>query len=369
MVSAGEFVAALRGADVGLCTGVPDSLLAPLCAWFQDHMSAEEHVIAANEGGAVALATGHYLGSGKVPLVYLQNSGLGNAVNPLLSLAHPDVYGVPMLLVVGWRGQPGARDAPQHLPQGRATQALLNALEIHHEIVDSSDIHGQIARLVRRSTRERGPVALLVPKGVFEASDSALSSPLPGLSREAAVGAVVHALGPRDVVVATTGKAARELHALRLRQGRPGRDFLVVGSMGHASQIALGLAMSRPDRRICCLDGDGALIMHMGALAIIGAKNPHNLLHVVLDNGVHDSVGGQPTASGTLDVCGLALASGYRRAVSVSGGTAVHDAVVDLVNGPCLLHVRVRAGARADLGRPSGAPSGQLDSFVRWLAQ
>jgi phosphonopyruvate decarboxylase len=366
---------ALTASGLTFWTGVPDSLLKPLCAYVADHVPGDRHVIAANEGGAVAIAAGHYLGTGIPAAVYLQNSGLGNAMNPLVSLTDPAVYGIPMVVVIGWRGEPGRHDEPQHLKQGEATIPMLDAIGMPHAVAPSDDANfARVAdEVFRRATSESRPVAIVVPKGTFTdyAPAPAATPDLP-LSREEAVTLVAEAIQPNAAIVATTGKTSRELYEHRTRDGHSTeRDFLMVGSMGHASQIALGLALTDPARPVWVLDGDGAVIMHMGSLSVIGQHAPQNLKHVVLNNHVHDSVGGQPTPSERTDFARISLAAGYRHAETASDEAGLVDAVerIATISGPALLQVLVRPGARADLGRPDTSPGQNKDALMRWLAK
>lgn len=352
----------ILGQGVRFFAGVPDSLLADYCAYVTDHVAGDSHVITANEGNAIALAAGHFLGTGNPALVYMQNSGLGNAVNPLLSLADEEVYGIPMLLMVGWRGEPGVKDEPQHVKQGRVMTGMLDAMEIPWFELHAGT--GDPAAVIARACavmRERGaPVALLVRKGTFARyklkKDVHTDFPL---DREGAVKAIVDLLGDRDVVIATTGKTSRELYEYRAARGDGhGNDFLTVGAMGHTGSIAMGVARAQPERRVLCLDGDGSVLMHMGALAIIGQSGLDNLVHVVVNNGAHDSVGGQPTAGFAIDLVAIAKACGYRDAASVSAPTEIGPSLERLAGGggPALLEIRVNKGARADLGRPKSTP-------------
>ena len=364
---------ALTGSGIEFFTGVPDSLLKDFIAYLSDHADPEQHVTAANEGGAVALATGHHLATGGIAAVYLQNSGLGNTVNPLTSLADPEVYGIPVLLIVGWRGRPGVHDEPQHRKQGAITLAQLDVLGIPTVVLDEGveDVQGAIRGLVQEALSGSRPVALVVPPGrLAPYKRAAAAVPRFGQRREAAIEAVLATLGPRDVVVCTTGMASREVFEYRERAGDGhGRDFLTVGGMGHASQIALGLALAQPDRTVVCLDGDGAAIMHLGALAVIGTRGPANLRHVVVNNGAHDSVGGQPTAGLEVDLVAIAAACGYRATRRVESLAEIADAVAALAAtpGPTLLEVRVDLGARADLGRPTATPAENKAELMAFL--
>ena len=363
----------LRAEGVRYFTGVPDSLLKDFCAWVTDHSADDEHVITANEGNAVALAMGHYLGTGEPALVYLQNSGIGNTVNPLLSLADPEVYGIPMLMMLGWRGEPGVKDEPQHVKQGRVMTDLLDAMEIPWYVLDADTPDS--AAVIRKACtrmREKGmPVALLVRKGAFEKYklQKEVKTDYP-MDREAAVKCVVDLLGSDDAVISTTGKTSRELYEYRDERGEGhGNDFLTVGGMGHTASIAMGVARGQPDRRVICLDGDGSVIMHMGALAIVGQSGLANLIHVVINNGAHDSVGGQPTAGFDVDFPAIARACGYAEALCVDQPEDFRDAFERLAqaDGPTLLEIRTNKGARDDLGRPKTTPAENRDALMKVL--
>ncbi|MFP4197910.1 MAG: phosphonopyruvate decarboxylase [Methanomassiliicoccales archaeon] len=360
----------LSGHGIDFFTGVPDSLLKDLCAYITDNAAPGRHVIAANEGNAIAMGTGWYLGTGRPALVYMQNSGIGNAVNPLTSLADREVYGIPMLLLIGWRGEPGRRDEPQHMKKGRITPDVLEALEIPwYSLGGDSDYREIVGEALEAMERGPGPVAILVRKGAFEKYE--LRDEIEEfieMDREEAIRRVVSALGPEDIIVSTTGKTSRELYELREERGEGhGRDFLTVGSMGHASSIAAGLARSRPEREVICLDGDGSTLMHMGSMAIIGNGGLDNLLHVVINNASHDSVGGQPTVGFQVDFPTIAKACGYREALRVEGDE-IEGAVSRLRGaGPAFLEIRVRKGAREDLGRPRSSPSEIKRELMRGL--
>ena len=299
MISPRYFVESLKSVQMDFFAGVPDSLLKNICAYITDHSSADHNIIAANEGAAVGLAAGYYLSTGKTPVVYMQNSGLGNIVNPLMSLTDKEVYNIPMLLLIGWRGEPGVKDEPQHVKQGKVTLSLLDAMGIRYTVLSQIEaemlLQINAAKSYMDETKES--FAFVIQKGTF--SDYNLNNQGSNefsLDRETAIQTVASSLEPDSVIVSTTGMISRELFEYResVNQGHE-RDFLTVGSMGHASQIALGIALRQADRKVYCFDGDGAVLMHMGSLAVIGSLHPANYVHVVFNNGAHDSVGGQPT--------------------------------------------------------------------------
>ena len=355
--------------------GVPDSLLKDICAFLLDQIPEDKHVIAANEGNAVALAAGYHLATGKPGLVYMQNSGLGNAVNPLTSLVDPDVYGIPLLLLIGWRGEPGLKDEPQHVKQGKITLSLLDSLEIPYAILpDKAEDLGEILdKACRHMTDARMPYALVVRKNTFEKYSTRFTRPDPfGLTREEALKCVIDNLRPGSVVVSTTGKLSRELFEFREHRSEGHeKDFLTVGSMGHASQIALAIAMNRPGRSVFCLDGDGAAIMHMGAMAIIGSRKPDNYRHIIFNNGSHESVGGQPTVALDIILPRIAEACGYARAEEArTKERIIHfmDTAQD-EPGPSLLEIKVRRGARKDLGRPTVSPQDNKTAFMEYVGK
>jgi phosphonopyruvate decarboxylase len=371
MIQPEHFVNWLEAAGVGFFAGVPDSLLADLCAYIEDRASS--HVIAANEGAAVALAMGHHLATGGVGCVYLQNSGLGNCVNPLTSLVDPQVYGVPMLLVVGWRGEPGKSDEPQHVQMGAVTLAVLDAMGVPATVLpaDEEEAQAAVRRALDDAKERRGAHAIVVKKGTFSAYRKAPTSDRYTLTREEAIAAVVAALPPDAVVVSTTGKPSRELYEIRVQRGEANDDLLTVGGMGHASQIALGVALAEPHRPVFCLDGDGAALMHMGSMAIIGTRASEQFRHVVLNNAAHESVGGQPTVAFDVDLCGVARACGYRAVARVESGEELSKKIADLLAapGPAFLEIRVRCGSRKDLGRPTQSPAATKEAFMARLGR
>lgn len=372
MIQPQAFIEKLRQGGVDFFAGVPDSLLKNLCAYITDNVSREKNIIAANEGNAVGLAAGYHLATGKVGCVYMQNSGEGNIVNPLLSLVDEDVYHIPMLLIIGWRGEPGVHDEPQHVKQGKVTLSLLETMGVPYAVLDEN-WEQQVQQALTQIRETNGVYALIVRKGTFE--DYVLQkqtvSSLP-MSREEAIKIVVDKLREDDIVVSTTGMISRELFEYReAKQQGHGADFLTVGSMGHASQIALGIALQKPNRRVIVFDGDGALLMHMGGMAIIGDYCPKNLVHIVFNNGAHDSVGGQPTVGQKIDIEAIAKAVGYTDVVSVDNQSALMCAMnhvnCAVIEGISLINVNVRKGNRKDLGRPTTTPIQNREAFMQNL--
>ncbi|MDR2367240.1 MAG: phosphonopyruvate decarboxylase [Deltaproteobacteria bacterium] len=360
-----------ESAGVSLFTGVPDSLLGPFCDCLRAEDAPVSHLTAPNEGSAVAIACGHHLATDRLACVYMQNSGIGNAVNPILSLAHPDVYGIPLLLVVGWRGAPGQKDEPQHAAQGRLTVRLLESLELTvHAFGPQTTLDELKAWLAdsRKLFAQGRSVALVVEKGAIEPSGPSAPHNPYELPREEAIGTVLEAAAPDDLFVSTTGKISRELFELRKARGEENRDFLTVGSMGHSSMIALAVALRTP-RRVWCLDGDGAFLMHMGGAALIGRLGPKNLVHVALDNAAHDSVGGMPTAAPGADIAAIATASGYGRAFSVTDreGLAKALSLALASDGPTMIAAKVALGSRPDLGRPTLTPRQNKENFMKLI--
>lgn len=351
MVNVEQFVAALSASGVDFFTGVPDSLLKNFCAYVTDHCD-ENHVIAANEGGAVGLASGHYLATGKPALVYMQNSGQGNAVNPLASLADLDVYSIPMILLVGWRGMPGVHDEPQHVKQGKITISLFETMGIPTTVIPEEGWEDVVSAAVEQAIAEKRPVALVVKKGLFgDYSLQNKKADIAEVKRETAIENLLNELPKDSVIVSTTGMISRELYETRVRRGEGHEhDFLTVGSMGHAIMIALGIAQAQPNRKVVCLDGDGASIMQMGNMAIAGQSAAANLTHIVLNNAAHDSVGGQPTVGGAIDLPAIAAAVGYNQP-----------------GHPIFRQVLVAKGARKDLGRPKEPPQENKVLFMKSL--
>ncbi|KAL8572766.1 hypothetical protein ACOMHN_030348 [Nucella lapillus] len=331
------FYQAVRDSGVEFFCGVPDSLLKDFCAYVTQTVPDQDHFITANEGNAVAMCTGYHLATGKTGLVYLQNSGLGNLVNPLMSLADPAVSSIPILLLIGWRGEPGVKDEPQHMTQGRITESMLQTMEIPSHVLpqDEGEMRKVLEKAKHHFKEKKAPFALLVKTKTFSPCSLPPDTPQYPLRREEAMVKVVNCMSDEAAIVSSTGMLSRELfeHRVQSQTGHH-REFLTVGAMGHASCIALTIALNKPNKQVFALDGDGAVLMHMGSMATIGQRGPANFHHVVFNNGAHDSVGGQPTEAASYDnfsITDIALACGYRdqrpcslASITIAAGRSTH---------------------------------------------
>ncbi|MEP1385368.1 MAG: phosphonopyruvate decarboxylase [Paraglaciecola sp.] len=373
MIAAADFCAVLEKVGINFYCGVPDSLLKNLCAFIDHNYSAEQHIIAANEGNAIALAMGRYMGSGSPAVVYMQNSGLGNAVNPLTSLADPLVYSIPMVVVIGWRGEPGVKDEPQHVKQGQITEQQLQVMDIPYITLSAdTEIATAVLPLLKTMQEKNRPVAILVKKDVFcDFKNEDPVKPTSQLKREQALAVLLDTFEPQDVVVSTTGKTSREVFELRKSLNQAAADFLTVGGMGHTSSIAMGVALGAPHKRVIAIDGDGSMLMHMGALPIIGCHGISNLIHVVLNNECHESVGGQPTVAGQVNIKSIALASGYTHYFAADNEQdIIHQwSKLESLTGPLLFEIKIAKGARKDLGRPTSSPIENKKAFMCHVRQ
>lgn len=353
--------------------GVPDSLLKPLCDWLiTEYGISKKHIVAANEGNALALAAGYHLATGKIPVVYMQNSGIGNIINPLASLMNDKVYAIPCVFIVGWRGEPGVHDEPQHIYQGEVTVKLLEDMDVRTFIIGKETSEDEVLRQLEdwKPLLSVGKqVAFVVKNGALEFDGKAKYSNDSVMLREEIIRRITARSGS-DPIISTTGKASRELFEIREANGDGhGCDFLTVGSMGHSSSIALEIALQKPEQKIWCIDGDGALLMHMGAMALIGSNKPKNLVHVVINNGAHETVGGMPTVASGIDVTAIARACGYPNAVSVADYDSL-DRELEVAKYRCelsLIEVKCSIGSRADLGRPTTTAIENKIEFMKHL--
>lgn len=361
MIESEFFCSELAKLGTHFFAGVPDSLLKNFCAYITDNITSDNHIIACNEGSAVGLAVGRHLATGEVPLIYMQNSGLGNTVNPILSLADGEVYSVPLIMLIGWRGLPYKHDEPQHVKQGKVTLSLLDAMGIPYVIMaeDNEELKAQLDYCQKTIKRTSAPFAFVVKKDTF--APYTLKSKTTSdatLLREDAIKTILED-NPQSIFVSTTGMISRELFEQREQHSMDhSHDFLTVGGMGHASSIAFEIASSKKNTRVICLDGDGASLMHLGSYTTIGTRPCANLTHIVLNNGAHDSVGGQPTVAQKVDLCQIAKASGYPIVKKVATDEELKKALEEAKKSAQLsfIEVLVKKGARANLGRPTTTP-------------
>ena len=355
-------------------TGVPDSQLKALCNYLMATygIDPKHHVIAANEGNCTALAAGYHLATGKVPVVYMQNSGEGNIINPVASLLNDKVYGIPVIFVIGWRGEPGIHDEPQHIYQGEVTLKLLEDMDIASFVIGKETTEEELSQKMTefRSLLKKGKdVAFVIRKGALTDAPKVEYRNSNSMLREEIIQHIVKVSGD-DPIVSTTGKASRELFETRVANGQSHKyDFLTVGSMGHSSSIALGIAINKPEQKIWCIDGDGAVLMHMGAMAVIGSNKPKNLVHIVINNGAHETVGGMPTVAANIDIVGIANACGYQNTVSVDSFDLLDKALEEAKsrNKLSLIEVKCSIGARDDLGRPTTTAMENKQNFMEFL--
>ena len=355
-------------------TGVPDSQLKSLCDYLISKYGTDphHHIVAANEGNAVALAAGYHLATKKYPVVYMQNSGEGNAVNPMASLMDEHVYGIPAIYVIGWRGEPGIHDEPQHVYQGMITCKLLDLMNIVYFVIDKNTTDAEISEKMsefKTILKTGKSVAFVIKKGALTNDTKVSYSNNYEASRESIIETIIKYTG-EDPIVSTTGKASRELFELRekFKQGHQ-HDFLTVGSMGHSSSIALGIAINKPEKRVWCIDGDGALLMHMGALTCIGNYEPENIVHIVINNEAHETVGGMPTNTKKLHLLDIARACGYNKCYQANNLDALNNILKEVISNKKLTFIEVKAsmGARADLGRPTTTAKENKENFMNAL--
>ncbi|WP_238918465.1 phosphonopyruvate decarboxylase [Clostridium sp. YIM B02555] len=375
MIDVNEFYNELLENEMDFFAGVPDSLLKSFCAYIKDNISNEKNIIAANEGNAVALASGYYLATRKIGVVYMQNSGLGNALNPLASLADELVYSIPMLLIIGWRGEPNKKDEPQHKKQGLITTQILDILGIQYKVLDEFTSNNKMKSELKKAhiymKEKNEPYALVVKKNTFVEYELKNKNAYNfEMTREEAIETLVNEINDNSVIISTTGMASRELFEIREKKSHDhNKDFLTVGSMGHASQIGLAIALNKKDKVVYCVDGDGALLMHLGGLAIIGNQKPNNFRHILINNGAHDSVGGQETVGFDVDISKIAEACGFENCYSCDSKLKLEELLEKAkdLEGPLFIEIKVKKGARKDLGRPTTTPIENKNAFMKFL--
>lgn len=364
MIDTQAFYDYLKEKNFDFFAGVPDSLLKNLCACIKHNTDKRNNIIAANEGNAIALAAGYHISSHKYGVVYMQNSGIGNTVNPLLSLADEEVYSIPMLLIVGWRGEPGVKDEPQHVKQGKVTLDLFKAMDIETVILDKN-FKKQITYCANYIKKHQKPIALIVKKGMF--SEYKVDKPKNpySLLREQALKVVLDNINKEDFIVSTTGKTSREIFEIReARKEKHNHDFLTVGSMGHTSSIALGMSLAT-DKNIYCIDGDGSFIMHMGAFAVAPTVAKSNFKYILINNGAHESVGGQPTVSFNINIKELLLSVGFKNVQEAKTEDEIKEAMSNMDTSLSALIIYTKCGSREDLGRPTISPVENKKSMMK----
>ncbi len=357
-------------------TGVPDSQLKQLCNYLINTYKTDEkhHIIAANEGNACAIGAGYYLATGEIPVIYMQNSGEGNIINPLASLLNDKVYAIPTVFIIGWRGEPNVKDEPQHIFQGEITLKLLDVMNVKYFIISKETTEAEIKKVMDEFEQILSIgrcCAFVVKKGGFDYSEKVVYKNDFNMTREEAIRHIVNITG-EDIIVSTTGKASRELYEIRDQNKQSHKyDFLTVGSMGHSSSIALGIAVNKPDKNVWCIDGDGALLMHMGAMSVIGNINPKNFKHIIINNTAHETVGGMPTSMAKTNIVKMAESAGYKYFVSVDNYNDLDKELKIIKNKQelSLIEVKCSIGARENLGRPKTSPvenKTQFENFLRY---
>ena len=368
MINTKAFYDYLLANGLDFFVGVPDSLLSSLCACVKENSPATNNIIAANEGNAVGMASGYHIATGRFPVAYMQNSGLGNTVNPLLSLCDEQVYRVPMLLVIGWRGEPGKKDEPQHAKQGQVTLGLLEAMGIEYKILED-DYEAQIDEICAYMKEFGKPIALVVRAGSFDKYSISKPEDRYVIKREEALENILSTIEADSFIVSTTGKTSREIFEIREARGQGHeRDFLTVGSMGHTASIALGMALGS-EKNIYCVDGDGSFLMHMGGMGVAALNAPANFKYILINNGAHESVGGQPTIAFDIDVEGVLKAVGFDKVLTATTGEEIVSGIGELkAQARCALVIYVNQGSRADLGRPTVSPEDNKLNMMKAFA-
>lgn len=367
------FVNQIKGLGIETLVGVPDSTLKQFCDYINtDGRDEFRHYVPENEGSAVGIAAGVYLATKRPACVYMQNSGLGNTVNPITSLMNQAVYDIPMLMLIGWRGEPGFHDEPQHKFMGQVTLSLLEALEIPYSVIGADTTHEQLEQIMHQAGEvlgRNGQYAIVIRKNTFDVRMGGEYTNANTLCREEAIGKILLSLKPEDVVVSTTGKISREVYEQSNQLlGQHGQSFLTVGGMGHASMIAFGMAVNMPEKRVFCLDGDGAVLMHMGSLPFIGKQSPENLIHICLNNEAHESVGGMPTGAVGQSYAVIARHSGYPHTFCAESMQELEQSLKEIgqLHGPVFLEVKVSMGSRSDLGRPKETAVENKNTFMKY---
>lgn len=372
-MKAEKFIEYVKKSGIESIIGVPDSTLKQFCDYLNtDGKDELNHMVPPNEGAAIGIATGVFLATNKPACVYMQNSGLGNIVNPITSLANEKVYDIPMLLVIGWRGEPGFHDEPQHKFMGEITKDLLSVLDIEYSVIgkETSDkeLEG-VFDIANQNLSKNKQYAIIVKKDTFEKRTGGDYKNKYSFVREDAIKIILESLKKNDFVVSTTGKISREVYEeADIVCGQHRQEFLTVGGMGHASMIALGIASNHKDKRVFCIDGDGAVLMHMGSLAFISSQSPKNLIHICINNEAHESVGGMPTGAKGQEYSAVAKACGYKEVYSTDNDNDLKDILkkIEDVDGPIFIEIKVSMYSRENLGRPKESAIENKENFMKY---
>ena len=358
--------------NIEFFTGVPDSLMKDFSNFLEDNISETKHLISCNEGNSVSYGIGYHLVTNKIPLIYLQNSGLGNIINPITSMINQRVYSIPMLFMIGWRGEIGIKDEPQHLFQGEITEKQLTLLDIEYEVMDSNidNCNYQISEIVNKIKISKKPYALLVRKNTFSKySKKKIIKNHSFLNREKCIEILMNSLEKHDIVISTTGKTSRELNEKSKSFTNP--YFMSIGGMGHSNQIALAIA-ENTKKKVFCFDGDGSILMHLGGLATIGERGNKNFHHVIFDNEAHESVGGQKTVSYNINFEKLCYSLGYKKYFKILDYNSIGE-VIKKINadefGPTMIHIKVKCFSRDNLSRPNLTPLEHKANFKKKLSE
>lgn len=372
-MTAEKFVSQIQELGIKNFIGVPDSTLKVFCDYLNRQETKElKHYVPVNEGAAVGMAIGSYLATGTPTCVYMQNSGLGNVVNPITSLANEEVYGIPMLMLVGWRGEPGKKDEPQHKFMGKVTEEILEVLGIEHIVLGRDTEEQELQQAFEKAgqaLKESRQFAFVIKRDFFEEGEMKSYENDYGIVREDAIKEIITGLSKEDVLVSTTGKISREVYEQSdAIKGQHAQDFLTVGGMGHASMIAFGIAQERPEKTVYCLDGDGAVLMHMGSLAFIGKQQPRNFVHICLNNDAHESVGGMPTGCVGKQYARIAEKCGYEAVYVVEDLKELQQVLEEVRKQKKLsfIEVKVAMKSRADLGRPKETAEENKENFMKY---
>ncbi len=365
MINAKEFIERLNELEINFFTGVPDSLMSSFSKSLHFDFDDTNHIISTNEGSAIAAGMGYFLASKKVPLIYMQNSGLGNIVNPYSSLLHKKIYNIPFILLVGWRGEPGTLDEPQHIFQGEITLELLKLLQIDFVVIDENTKIENLLEIIEKSVSQNEQLAIVVKKNTFESDPRSFSKSNGTVKRSEALKELICKFDKNSLFVSTTGKLSRELFELRVNNKQNNDDFYVVGGMGHASAIATGILDEIGEKKIICLDGDGSILMHMGHLSLVGKKNYKNFIHIVFNNSAHESVGGQPNNYEIIDRSKIFNGLGYKQIIFIKNISDIDKYDFNNLIGPVYVEVEVENSSRNDLMRPDKPPNINKEMFIK----